>query len=319
MPRIERLINLIAALLEARRPLTAEEIHERIAGYEQSSHEAFRRAFERDKEALRQMGIPVELRPLDPLQEQEVGYTIAPERYYLPDVDLEPDELAALAIARDALAGGDAHAASGLLKLSVAGDASPPSGPRVVTTADVRVGDPRLGAIYAAVLERRAIEFSYTDAHGRRSKRHVEPWSLVHRAGHWYVRGRDVRAGERRTFKVARMGEAVKLRAETFVAPVGDRAAGIGVEAWEFGGDEITEVWVRFAAGARWWAEQNLAGLERAERADGALDVLMSTANADALIGWVIGWGGAVTIVSPPELRGRVREHLRPWLEPAGS
>src|ERR671919_1957396 len=63
MRRIERLINLIAALLEARHPMTAEDIRQSIAGYEQSSREAFRRSFERDKEALRAMGIPLELTP----------------------------------------------------------------------------------------------------------------------------------------------------------------------------------------------------------------------------------------------------------------
>ena len=62
MRRIERLINLIAALLDSDRPMTAEDIRARIAGYDQENYDAFRRAFERDKDALRAMGIPLELR-----------------------------------------------------------------------------------------------------------------------------------------------------------------------------------------------------------------------------------------------------------------
>ena len=70
MQRIERLLNLIAALLDSSRPMTAEEIRTRIAGYDQANPEAFRRAFERDKVALRDMGIPLEVRSTDPFAEQ---------------------------------------------------------------------------------------------------------------------------------------------------------------------------------------------------------------------------------------------------------
>jgi predicted DNA-binding transcriptional regulator YafY len=72
---------------------------------------------------------------------------------------------------------------------------------------------------------------------------------------------------------------------------------------------------VRFDAGSRWWAEQNLAHLERDEAPEGALDVVMPTANPDALVGWILDWGGAVSVVAPRELRERVLEHLRPWLD----
>jgi proteasome accessory factor B len=314
MRRIERLINLVAALLEARRPMTAEEIHERIAGYDQAGHEAFRRAFERDKEALRAMGIPLELRP-GPDGAQ--GYIIEKDSYYLPDPDLEPDELAALAVATETLAGRRYDpAASGLLKLSVAHDPTTGSAPRVVAGRDVAVGDPRLGAIYSALLERRPIEFSYTDAHGRTTQRRVEPWALNHRAGRWYVTGRDVSADGRRTFKVTRMGATVAALEGSYEVP--DRAeAAIGGEPWEFGGDEVSGVWVSFEPAARWWAEQNLSHLVRREAGEGALEVEMPTANGEALVSWVIGWGGAVSIASPPELRRRLVEHLGPWLEPA--
>jgi predicted DNA-binding transcriptional regulator YafY len=325
MRRIERLINLIAALLEARRPMTAEEIRSRIAGYAQDSHEAFRRAFERDKEALRAMGIPLELRALDSLTDHEQGYTISKESYYLPDLDLEPDELAALAIATETLAERRGHpATSGLLKLSVAHDAATTSAPRLVAGADLAVGDPRLGAIYSAVLDRRPIGFPYEDARGRRSQRRVEPWALVHRAGHWYLSGRDMAVDERRTFKVARIaGEIQQLEGSqggSYEPPRRDEAtASIGAEAWEFGGDEVADVRVYFEPEARWWAEQNLAHLTSREAPEGRLEVEMPTANVEALLSWVIGWDGTVAVVSPPEVRKRLRDHLSPWLGQRGA
>ena len=58
MDKLERLLNLTAALLHTSRPLTAEEIRERVPGYPDNLV-AFRRTFERDKDDLREMGIPL--------------------------------------------------------------------------------------------------------------------------------------------------------------------------------------------------------------------------------------------------------------------
>src|SRR5688572_25565964 len=171
MRRIERLINLIAALLETRRPLTAEEIRERIAGYDQSSHEAFRRAFERDKEALRSMGIPLETRALSAFGDDPDGYIIPKDKYYLPELDLEPDELAALRLAAAALVGVGREAESGLLKLSVDAAAESLPSPRVTWGADLNAEQPLLGPLYSAVSERAPITFGYRTSGGDDSTR----------------------------------------------------------------------------------------------------------------------------------------------------
>jgi len=315
--RIERLINLIAALLEAPRPLTAEEIRREIAGYNQDSHEAFRRAFERDKEALRAMGVPLELRATDPFAEQPDGYIIPKERYYLPDLDLEPDELAALRLASETvLGGGGDEAESGLLKLSMGDEPGPWLQRGAVAATNLGISDPHLGEVYSALTDRRPIQFSYEDARGRRTARRVEPWSLVHRGGHWYLVGRDRDAGDQRTFKLSRIASPVRPQDGSYTVPASfDAGRSIGAEAWEFGPDEPEEVTVRFSATTRWWAEQNLPELPARDGPSGALDVDMRAGNVAALIAWVIGWHGRVWILAPPPLRTRVLEHLRPWLQ----
>src|SRR5262245_9551403 len=86
------------ALLGTPRPLTAAELRERVPGYP-GADAAFRRAFERDKDALREMGIPLtraEIPFSDPPAE---GYRIVDDDYYLRDPGLAPDELAALHLA----------------------------------------------------------------------------------------------------------------------------------------------------------------------------------------------------------------------------
>ena len=59
MTKLERLLNLIAALIHTVVPMTAEEIREEVEGYGGASEASFRRAFERDKDELRSMGIPI--------------------------------------------------------------------------------------------------------------------------------------------------------------------------------------------------------------------------------------------------------------------
>jgi proteasome accessory factor B len=315
MHRIERLINLIAALLDSPRPLTAEEIRRRIAGYEQPTDEAFRRAFERDKESLRAMGVPIEMRSTDPFSEQLDAYTIPPHRYYLPQLDLEDDEVAALRIASEILLGPGERAGAALLKLSL--DAPPArAGARLVWGANLAAEQPLLAVLYEAVTQRKVVNFDYTTATGAAARRVLEPYRLLHRNGHWYLVGRDRGRDAIRAFRVSRMEPKVSLVNEDFEVPEDfDAAAHLG-EAWEIGEDTQPAV-VRFDAGMRWWAEQNMASSPLRETGDGALEVELPVGNPDALVSWVIGFGGAAEIVSPEAVRARLIAHLDPFLEDA--
>lgn len=313
------MINLIAALLETTKPLTADEIRHGIAGYEGTSLEAFRRSFERDKEALRDMGVPLEVRKLDPFSEQADGYIIPKDRYYLPELDLSPEELAALKLAAEAILGRGVKAAeAGLLKLSLGEEPAGWTGPRVVTGAELAVEEPRLGDVYSALVERRPIRFLYEDAIGRRSTRTFETWGLVHRAGYWYAIGRDAAADAQRTFKLSRIRSPIKLLTGTYeVSSSFDASRGVPAESWEFGAEEVGPVTVAFDPSARWWAEQNLRHLEAREAQGGGLEVDIPTGNVAALLGWIVGWHGSVTIVGPPGVRERLLEHLAPYLDEA--
>ena len=79
--------------------------------------------FERDKDELRELGIPLVTEDIDPLHEDEPGYRIDQREYALPDIAFEPDELAVLGLAsrtwaQASLAG---PAAQALRKLRAAG------------------------------------------------------------------------------------------------------------------------------------------------------------------------------------------------------
>ncbi len=318
--RIERLINLIAALLETDRPMTADEIRENIAGYDQEGHQAFRRAFERDKQSLRTMGIPLELvnSGRDVFSDQADAYIIPKDRYYLPELDLEPDELAALRLAADAVLGASDDAASGLMKLSLDSTTSPWSGPRVVWGADVAAEQPLLGPLFTCVLERSTMTFDYETADGTASTRTLEPYQLAHRRGNWYVVGRDIDRDAVRSFRLTRIRSEVTPTGASFKVPEGfDVKDYIGGEAFEIGGEEAVTVQVRFSSHLRWWAEQMAPDATKSEAPDGALDVEMKVVNIDALVSWAIGFGDDIEIVGPQEARSAVVEQLQPFLEGA--
>ena len=314
MRRIERLINLIAALLESARPMTAEEIRERIAGYDQPNAEAFRRAFERDKEALRNMGIPLEVTPTDPFVDQADGYTIPKEKYYLPDLDLEPDELAALQIAAQAVVGAHDQAGSGLLKLSMSEETSGIGSGRVSWGADLAAEQPVLGSLYAALLARKPVEFDYETADGEVARRQVEPYGLVHRRGNWYLVARDIDRAEQRTFRASRLRSAVAELDGSYDIPESfDAEAHVAAEPWASGAEDVTAV-VRFGAPLRWWVEQNLGRHPVEEGPGGALDVRIEVANADAFVSWIIELGSDVEVVAPDELRERMCARIEGFL-----
>lgn len=312
MRRIERLINLIAALLDGRRPLTAAEIRERIAGYDSESVEAFRRTFERDKAELRDMGIPLETVK----DEDDVdAYIIPRDKYYMPDLDLQPDEVAALKLAADAILGVGEQAGAGLKKLSVYATTDDSSAPRVLWNADVAAEQPLLGPLLSALLDRQPIGFDYETASGERSTRRVEPYGLVHRRGHWYVVGRDRDRDAPRSFKASRIVPPIGELSGSYEVPADfDLDAHVPAEAWEVTDGESALATVRFDADLRWWPEQNMPQAKARAGDDGSLDVDIPVARTDALVTWAVGFADGIEILSPPEARRAMLEHLEPLL-----
>lgn len=303
MRRIERLINLIAALLEADRPMTAEDIRTSIQGYDQDSHEAFRRAFERDKADLKAVGIPVEM--IEDAWGGTPAYTIPKDRYYLPELDLEADELAALRIAASALLGVEEAASAGMTKIAAASPDDPWAGGRLSWNADLAASEPLLGPLYEAVSDRRPVRFTYLSAGSDDAReRVVEPYSLVHRRGHWYVVGRDPDVDQVRTFKVARMVGQVALEDGSFEPPQGfDPRTHVRTDEW-IPKEEVPEVaLVRFSERIAWWARQSMPAERVQEAPDGAVDVQIPIANLDALVSAAVWWADDAEVLAPPAAR----------------
>ena len=164
--KTERLLGLVVCLLSTRRYLTADQIRAAVPGYPEQD-DLFKRMFERDKEDLRDLGVPLETGVNHPFDD-DPGYRIRQQAYELPELRLEADEAAVLGLAarvwqRAELAGA---AAGALLKLRAAGidavDEHPaPQGiePRLSSTPE-----PAFGPLWEAVRDRRPVAFSYRAA-----------------------------------------------------------------------------------------------------------------------------------------------------------
>ena len=97
--RAERLVNLVLCLLSTRQFLTADRIRAIVPGYADAPGDAaFFRMFERDKNELRELGIPLETGRNSGFDSVD-GYRIARHDYELGEIHLEPDEAAAVALA----------------------------------------------------------------------------------------------------------------------------------------------------------------------------------------------------------------------------
>ncbi|MEX0868060.1 MAG: WYL domain-containing protein, partial [Nitriliruptoraceae bacterium] len=218
-PKVERLVNLTIALLEARRPLTFTEIKRRTGFYRQDDTESARRMFERDKDDLRQLGVPIEL--AQSVFDEEPGYLVRRKDYELPDIDLTADEVAALALAVQ-LAGGE-HARLTLSRLAARAP-DPRTAPddiplHVTLTADA------IDAFADAIVDRRVATFRYRTAGGAIGDRVVEPFAVVQRRGAWYLVGRDRDRAALRTFRLDRIVGAPRIGdvADAFERPVAFR------------------------------------------------------------------------------------------------
>jgi predicted DNA-binding transcriptional regulator YafY len=160
--RAERLVNLVLCLLSTRQYLTAEHIRTLVAGYSDApTQEAFFRMFERDKAELRELGVPLEVGRNWTFDTVD-GYRIARRDYELGDIDLEPDEAAAVALAvrlwdSPELTGA---ATGALLKLRAAG-VDVDQGVPAVVEPKVRTTEPAFGPLLAAVQAGQAVRFDY--------------------------------------------------------------------------------------------------------------------------------------------------------------
>jgi proteasome accessory factor B len=304
----------VICLLSTRRFLTAAQIAATVPGYEHNpddprDHEAFQRKFERDKAELRELGVPLETGTAS-VFDAEPGYRIAAREYALPDIQLEPDEAAAVGIAARLWqhAGLAAAASSGLAKLRAAGidiDPSATLGVEPVVTVD-----PAFAPLTTAARDRRTVAFDYRVPEGDApTSRRLQPWGVVCWRGRWYVVGHDLDREATRCFRLSRIVGQVRLTGKpgAYEPPTGVDLIS-HVARWsgpvERTGRATVLVRPGRAAGLRRWARE----LEPTPDGD---KLVLPFADAEGFAASVVGYGADVRVLDPPEVREAVIQRLK--------
>ena len=307
--KTERLLGLVVCLLSTRRYLSAGQIRDAVPGYP-DGFEAFKRMFERDKDELRELGIPLETGTNG--ADEEIGYRISRQAYELPEIRLEPDEAAVLGLAarvwrRAELAGA---AAGGLLKLRAAGiDADESTGPGIEPR--LRTGEAAFGPLWQAVRDRRPVTFCYQAA-GRPApeRRNLEPWGVMNRHGHWYVAGLDQDRGEERVFRLSRIDGPVG-----FTGPAGSVTVPPGtdlrtlIQSWDTDPPAVRSAVLRVRSGTGYGLRRRAL---RDEPGDDGWDLVEAPFSDH---GWyadyLASFGADVVVLEPVDLREAVIRRLK--------
>jgi proteasome accessory factor BC len=320
--KLIRQLSLVAFLMAERRPLTAREIKGTVEGYSEMSDEAFARRFYSDRAELQQLGVPLQSQR-DEFTGEEL-YTLRSDQYFLPQLDLKDDELAALQTALYLLEGKFAYSEPLRLALQnlALGRRSPLDEPPEPAMR-VELRDPdystemsgRLTKLENAITKQRTVKFPYVRlASDRSQERTVDPYALLPEQGSWYVLGRDHARKAIRTFRVSRIAGDIRFatrRERDFHPPADfDPNEYRGRQPWQWG-DAVGEAEIELDRDLAWWVERALGRAGQVENG------VFTTpyANVEVLAGWVLKQTGRARPLSPPELVEAVEGSLERVIE----
>jgi len=339
--KAQRLLDLISCLLGRRTPMTVEQIFEAVPAYRRAAGpdgdanpESVRRMFERDKDELRGLGIPIDTQrfPVNYGLDTAEGYVLRPGALYMPYLRIvaaseRPAASARAESADPVLTGGELEVA--LQALREAADA--PEWPLTAETRSafrklafdlVSLPEPSpvvhawppgaeevaetLPVLTDAIVRRKRIEFRYHGlARGEATDRSVAPYGLLLHHGACYLVGHDELRDDVRMFHVGRMKSPRVNRSspasadyeipdDFTLSEYGDR------DPWEIGGDdEEISVWVRFTRPMSLWAARNGFG-EPVEGSEAGGEIRrFGVRHLRPFLCWILGFGGDARIVEP--------------------
>jgi predicted DNA-binding transcriptional regulator YafY len=316
--KLIRQLSLVAFLMAERRPITARDVKSNVEGYSEMSDEAFARRFYSDRAELLSLGVALQSQR-DEFTGEEL-YTLRSEQYFLPQLELEDEELAALQTAFYLLEGKFAYAeplrlALQNLALGRPGFAEAPTD----TAGRVEVLDPdyspetpgRLAKLENAISKQRTIRFEYWSiSRDSVDERTLNPYALLNDNGLWYVVGHDLGREDIRTFRVSRIRGEIKFatrRERDFRPPADfDVESYRGRPPWQIG-DALGTARVEVRGDTAWW-------VRRAYGSTGTLeeDVFVTDySSIPQLASWVLRQNGRAVPLEPPELKREVAAALR--------
>ncbi len=311
----ERLMNLVIALLVTRGYLSRERLRQVVEGYHGQTDEAFERMFERDKEELREIGVPIEVGTFDAAFDDELGYRIRRDAFELPEISLEPDEAAVIGLAarvwQHARLARDTSSA--LLKLRAAG-VDVDSDRLSLLEPRLAAAEPAFEPIWEATTAHTPVGFEYARPGQAPQRRRVEPWTLLSWHGRWYLLARDRDRAAPRMFRLSRIRGEVRTIGSpgSYRVPDDIDVRGLATQLSPSGQDGTAVV--RLRAGAGLTLRRRAA--EVGPSVDGWQDVTLPYGSEVELAGEVVELADDAVVLEPAQLREAVVARLRRLVEP---
>jgi proteasome accessory factor B len=356
--KTQRWLDLIAFLVGRKLPVEVDKIMEAVPAYadkyvegDDKARETVRRMFERDKDELKALGIPIETVPLSLYYGAEViqAYRLSNRDFYLPYLKLISPE-APEAIPPPHAGSGQVHLSMphvGVLHDSLSRLSWIPSSPlkreadsalrkltfdlsdsfRVPDFAPVLYVDrPGAGEIRArvrtlsdALLARKRVRFTYHGLErGEDTERHVAPYGLLFQRGHWYLVGHDETRDDLRVFRLGRIEEP-RANSKSPKKPDYEIPADFSLDAyrerdaWELGSedDRTLEARVLFEFPTSLWADRNGYGRLEEEMPDGSQVRTFEVRQVSPFLRWILSLEGRARIAAPAALVQGLRSLAR--------
>ena len=305
----DRLFHLILALMATGHGLTKDHILTTVRGYREDTEagmarESIERRFERDKDALRELGIPLEavIPPEDDGNNKNTLYRIPKGEYEIPDdVRFGPRDIALLNVAaavwREGSLSKDAHNA----RLKMASFGVSIDEPLLGFAPIVSTREPAMAPLRDAIERGFMVSFDYLKpGETEASHRVVSPFALVNHEGRWHLYAKEATGARAKTFLLRRIvSTATVLTDQAEPSPQDPGAVAL---------EELCNVWERQVATLRVTpgSDAHTALVATGATPSTSDSLLVHYTDRDIFAEEIVSWGKEVQVVEPEDLKARV-------------
>lgn len=316
VPPEQRLFTLVMTLLASEQGLLREQIYQCVPGYSSDAEpSALEKKFERDKDTLRSLGIPIDVQdsPDAPGDNTKQRYRIKKDEYDLPaDIEFSSEEVSLLRLAgsiwREATI--SKAAATAFLKLGSMGVAV--DEPVLSSAPKIHTREASFGPLEEAIRERKVVRFDYLKPGDATSMtRRITPFHLGFHEGRWHLYGYDHVREATRIFLLSRITSKVQKDKDLQPAPFPDDAGDeIISQLQDRYLQNVATVKVQSRSVAATTLRRRMSADEKGMLSNGEINdetaINVHYTDLTAFAEELAGFGPEVQVLSPPELQQAV-------------
>lgn len=324
MNRTERLLDLIAYLLNAKEPVSWHQIKNHFPeDYARGVEESNQRKFERDKAELISLGIPIDYQSGS--ENTQEGYLIREDKLFLPEIKFTAEESSLLMLSAGAVLENlnfpyRDQLESALHKItSVNNHVPPPSASMTITYPTQSQSSGRSKMVHQiqdALDRRKQIEIRYhAFSTGRITTRTLDSYGLIFRRGNWTLVAWDHLREDLRCFVLTRISTLIvnkkkpgspdyEIPADFSLKPYQNQ------QPWELEVHEPVSVAIEIS-------DHRLPELRpqlmRAKQT-GKRTFEVNVTNRSGFVSWILAQKTDSRVLAPPEIIGEVHRAMKSLL-----